>query len=117
MLGVLSSTDLLTGTWDLVSGLPELAQEAGEFFGEACFSLGKDPIPVNWGKGEGEKRTKGTGKKLKQLLLLSICLQVKRLHIKKIHIKRLNLPHIDMVKNSVNTEKQFQGFKESHFAY
>lgn len=83
MLGVLSSTDLLTGTWDLVSGLPELAQEAGEFFGEACFSLGKDPIPVNWGKGEGEKRTKGTGKKLKQLLLLSICLQVKRFTHKK----------------------------------
>lgn len=56
MLGVLSSTDLLTGTWDLVSGLPELAQEAGEFFGEAWFSLGKDPTPVNWGEGGGREK-------------------------------------------------------------
>jgi len=55
MLGVLSSTGLLTGTWDWASSLPELAHEAGEFFREACFSLGKAPGPVSWG-GRGRER-------------------------------------------------------------
>lgn len=55
MLGVLSSTDLLTGTLDLARGLAELAHEAGEFFTETCFSLGEDPIPVTWG-GKGRER-------------------------------------------------------------
>ena len=45
ILGVLSSTDLLTGTLDLESSLAELAREAGEFFTEAYFSLGEDPRP------------------------------------------------------------------------
>jgi len=46
ILGVLSSTDLLTGTLDLESSLPELARETGEFFTEAYFSFGEDPRPV-----------------------------------------------------------------------
>ena len=46
ILGVLSSTDLLTGTLDLVSSLPELAWEVGEFFTEEYFSLSEDPEPV-----------------------------------------------------------------------
>lgn len=47
MLGVLSNTDLLIGTWDLASGLLKLAQEVAEFFMEACFSLAEDPVIVN----------------------------------------------------------------------
>lgn len=46
-LGVLSSTDLLTGTLDLARDFPKPVREAGEFFTEACFSPGKDPTPVN----------------------------------------------------------------------
>lgn len=62
MLGVLSSPDLLTGTLDLDRGLLELAQEAGEFFMETCFSLGEDPTPVKrqgegvGGRGEKNKK-------------------------------------------------------------
>lgn len=77
MLGVLSSTDLLTGTLDLGRGLLELAQKAEEFFMETCFSLGEDPTPVRGKELGGEvRRTKNkTEKKLKQLPLLHICLQ------------------------------------------
>lgn len=46
-LGVLSRTDLLTGTLDLARDLPKVVHEAEEFFTEACFSPGKDPTPVN----------------------------------------------------------------------
>lgn len=60
ILGVLSSTDLLTGTLDLESTLSELAREAGEFFTAAYFSLGEDPRPVKshregWREVESEK--------------------------------------------------------------
>lgn len=47
VLGVLSSSDVLIGTLVLASVLVELAQEAADFFMEACFSLAEDPITVS----------------------------------------------------------------------
>lgn len=98
MLGVLSSTDLLTGTLDLVSGLPELAQETGEFFTEACLSLGKDPILVNWGEGVGREKNKRSWKKPKRIASSIYMTTSTNIYTFKIHVKKPNQPHIDVVK-------------------